>query len=242
LTGSTAALARGWRGAASCRRPRGQRRPYHQNPTSRLSQSNGREWPRNRLYGARRKCLRHKPRQRGDNSARVKSTSYVISNASFVAERDGFEPEISLAVLTRTQSETPVPVPSPQRGSPPFELPASLSERVTEHSDDTNCRCLEPEDARADFLVGARWIRTRDMHRRTAYHAARDSRTTKSATVILAQETGARSPCAGPDAEPFRIAERPVSIRSPPLVTNAEFSPQPREVVGAHRILGTLLR
>ncbi len=28
------------------------------------------------------------------------------------AERDGFEPEISLAVLPRTQSETPVPVPS----------------------------------------------------------------------------------------------------------------------------------
>ena len=64
----------------------------------------------------------------------------------------------------------------------------------------------------------------------------------KSATVILAQETGARSPCAAPDAEPFRIAERPASIRSPPLVANAEFSPQPREVVGAHRILGTLLR
>ena len=64
----------------------------------------------------------------------------------------------------------------------------------------------------------------------------------KSATVILAQETGARSPCAAPDAEPFRIAERPASIRSPPLVANAEFSPQPREVVGAHRILGTPLR
>ena len=63
-----------------------------------------------------------------------------------------------------------------------------------------------------------------------------------SATVILAQETGARSPCAAPDAEPFRIAERRASIRSPPLVANAEFSPQPREVVGAHRILGTLLR
>ena len=42
--------------------------------------------------------------------------------------------------------------------------------------------------------------------------------------------------------KPFRIAERPASIRSPPLVANAEFSPQPREVVGAHRILGTLLR
>ena len=64
----------------------------------------------------------------------------------------------------------------------------------------------------------------------------------RSATVILAQETGARSPCAAPDAELFRIAERPASIRSPPLVANAEFSPQPREVVGAHRILGTLLR
>ena len=64
----------------------------------------------------------------------------------------------------------------------------------------------------------------------------------KSATVILAQETGARSRCVAPDAEPFRIAERPASIRLPPLVANAEFSPQPREVVGAHRILGTLLR
>ena len=59
--------------------------------------------------------------------------------------------------------------------------------------------------------------------------------------MILAQETGARSPCAAADAEPFRIAERPASIRSPPLVANAEFS-QPREVVGAHWILGTLLR
>ena len=54
------------------------------------------------------------------------------------------------------------------------------------------------------------------------------------ATVILAQETGARSPCAAPDAEPFRIAERP-SIRSPPLVANAEFSPQPREWSGGAR-------
>ena len=43
--------------------------------------------------------------------------------------------------------------------------------------------------------------------------------------AVLAQDTGARSPCAAPDAEPFRIAERPVSIRSPPLVANAEFSP-----------------
>ncbi len=59
---------------------------------------------------------------------------------------------------------------------------------------------------------------------------------------ILAQEAGARSPSAASDAEPFRIAERPASIQSPPLVANAEFSPQPREVVGAHRILGTLLR
>jgi hypothetical protein len=58
----------------------------------------------------------------------------------------------------------------------------------------------------------------------------------------LAQELGTRSPCAAADAEPFRIAERPASIRSTPLVANAEFSPQPREVVGAHRILGTLLR
>ena len=80
-------------------------------------------------------------------------------------ERDGFKPEVSLAVLPTAQSETPVPP--------------------------------------------------------------------KSATVILAQQTGARSPCAAADAEPFRIAERPVSIRSSPLVANAEFSPQPPEVVGA---------
>jgi aryl-alcohol dehydrogenase-like predicted oxidoreductase len=73
-------------------------------------------------------------------------------------ERDGFEPEVSLAVLPTAQSETPVPP--------------------------------------------------------------------KSATVVLTQETGARSSCAAPDAEPFR--ERPVSIRSPPLVANAESSPQPR--------------
>ena len=74
------------------------------------------------------------------------------------------------------------------------------------------------------------------------YCLPRSQRPPKSATVILAQEPGARSPCAAPDAEPFRSAERPASIRSPPLVANAEFSPQPREVVGAHRILGTLLR
>jgi hypothetical protein len=36
----------------------------------------------------------------------------VLSQTLIVAERDGFEPEISLAVLPRTQSETPVPVPS----------------------------------------------------------------------------------------------------------------------------------
>ena len=44
----------------------------------------------------------------------------------------------------------------------------------------------------------------------------------KSATAIFGQETGARSPWF-PTAEPFRIAERPASIRSPPLVANAEF-------------------
>ena len=104
-------------------------------------------------------------------SAREEITSVWCD---WVVERDGFEPEVPLAVLPTAQSETPVPP--------------------------------------------------------------------KSATVILAQETGARSPCAAPDAEPFRIAERPASIRSPSLVANAEISPRPREVVGAHRILGTLLR
>ena len=28
----------------------------------------GREWPGNRLYGVSEKCIRHKPRERGDNS------------------------------------------------------------------------------------------------------------------------------------------------------------------------------
>ena len=62
----------------------------------------------------------------------------------------------------------------------------------------------------------------------------------KSATVILAQ--GRERVRHALPQKPFRIAERPASIRSPPLVANAEFSPQPPEVVGAHRILGTLLR
>jgi Tannase and feruloyl esterase len=38
---------------------------------------NSREWPRNRLCAARRKCLRRKPRERRENSTRWKSTSYV---------------------------------------------------------------------------------------------------------------------------------------------------------------------
>ena len=67
----------------------------------------GREWPGNRLYGVSEKCIRHKPRERGENSAPREKNSYVISNTQFVAERDGFEPEISLAVLPNTQSELP---------------------------------------------------------------------------------------------------------------------------------------
>src|SRR5271165_5633546 len=58
--------------------------------------------------------------------------------------RDGFEPEVSLAVLPTAQSETPVPP--------------------------------------------------------------------KSATEILAQETGARSPCAAPDAEAFPHCQTPRSF------------------------------
>ena len=42
-----------------------------------------------------------------------------------------------------------------------------------------------------------------------------------------------------PRRERGMTADRaPASIRSLPLVANAEFSPQPREVVGAHRISG----
>ncbi len=39
----------------------------------------------------------------------------------WMAERDGFEPEISLAVLPRTQSETPVPVPAVNAGKLPMD-------------------------------------------------------------------------------------------------------------------------
>jgi hypothetical protein len=37
----------------------------------------------------------------------------------------------------------------------------------------------------------------------------------RSATEILAQETGARSPCAAPDAEPFRCREARASSAPP---------------------------
>jgi len=40
----------------------------------------GREWPGNRLYGVSEKCIRHKPRERGENSTSRKPHSYVISN------------------------------------------------------------------------------------------------------------------------------------------------------------------
>src|SRR5208337_3323270 len=40
----------------------------------------GREWPRNRLCEVRRKCIRHKPRERGEKSTLWRSSAYVISN------------------------------------------------------------------------------------------------------------------------------------------------------------------
>ena len=39
----------------------------------------GREWPRNRLCEVRRKCIRHKPRERGEKSTLWRSSAYVIS-------------------------------------------------------------------------------------------------------------------------------------------------------------------
>ena len=35
----------------------------------------GREWPGNRLYGVSEKCIRHKPRDRGQNSTPVRSSA-----------------------------------------------------------------------------------------------------------------------------------------------------------------------
>ncbi len=80
---------------------------------------------------------------------------------------------------------------------------------------------------------GERWIRTRGISRRIAYRAVhRDFGPGEgSAFAMRCPRCGAFTHCRTPRLDP-----------SPPLVANAEFSPQPREVVGAHRILGTLLR
>ena len=43
-----------------------------------LRTQSGREWPRNRLYGMRRKCIRHKPQKRGENSTYQRS-SFVVN-------------------------------------------------------------------------------------------------------------------------------------------------------------------
>src|SRR5271165_4252827 len=40
-----------------------------------LTTQSGREWPRNRLYGMRRRCIRHKPRERRENSTCQRSDS-----------------------------------------------------------------------------------------------------------------------------------------------------------------------
>src|SRR5208282_6024720 len=111
----------------------------------------GGEWPGNRLYGVSEKCIRHKPRERGENSTPREKNSYVISNTQFVAERGGFEPEVSLGVLPTAQAETPAPTPN-------------------------------------------------------------------SLWPILVVRVGHALP---QTPKPFRIAELPASIRSPPLVANA---------------------
>jgi hypothetical protein len=92
------------------------------------------------------------------NSTPCRSTSYVISNTKFVAERDGFEPEISLAVLPSTQSETPVPGKRPkttesQEPRPygvPYEGGVDLVLRpgrdnlIRAHANDFNRRSCDP--------------------------------------------------------------------------------------------------
>src|SRR5208337_3218673 len=45
----------------------------------------GREWPGNRLHGVSEKCIRHKPRERGENLTPRMKNSYAISNTQFVA-------------------------------------------------------------------------------------------------------------------------------------------------------------
>jgi len=82
----------------------------------------GREWPGNRLYGVCEKCIRHKPRERGKNLTPCDTPRYRTEIARVfvypetasvcrdcMVERNGFEPEISVAVLPSTQSETLVP-------------------------------------------------------------------------------------------------------------------------------------
>ena len=69
----------------------------------------------------------------------------------------------------------------------------------------------------------------------------RNFRTTKIGYSDFGPGDGSAFAMRCPRCRAFPHCRAP-SIRSPPLVANAEFSPQPREVVGAHRILGTLLR
>ena len=45
-----------------------------------LRAESGSEWPGNRLYGVSEKCIRHKPRERGENSTPRMANAYVISN------------------------------------------------------------------------------------------------------------------------------------------------------------------
>ena len=82
----------------------------------------------------------------------------------------------------------------------------ALSGRKRMHNADENIAC------NIKYLIrgGERWIRTRGISRRIAYRAVRDSRTTKIGHSDFGPGDGSAL-----DAEPFRIAERPASIRSP---------------------------
>src|SRR5208282_4055612 len=67
-----------------------------------MSRGDGRKHPADRLL----------PPQAAGMSCYSVAEEIMPGRADFLVERDGFEPEISLTVLPRTQSETPRTVPS----------------------------------------------------------------------------------------------------------------------------------
>ena len=69
-----------------------------------------------------------------------------------------------------------------------------------------------------------------------------DSRTTKIGHSDFGPGDGGAFAMRCPRCRAFPHYRTPRLDPVTALVANAEFSPQPREVVGAHRILGTLLR